>query len=42
MFFVIAILKHFLLLEAPKDTKIQHLFLTDLVNVEFHRAQKNA
>ena len=37
---VIAILEHFLLLEALNDSKILHLFLTDLVSVEFHRSQK--
>ena len=42
MFFVIAILEHFLLLEALKDSKILYLFLTDLSSVEFHRSQKNA
>ena len=36
MFSVIAILEHFLLLEALKDSKIPYLFLTDLVSIEFH------
>ena len=40
MFSVIAILEHFLFLEAPKDSKIPDLFLTDLFRVEFHRSQK--
>ena len=40
MFSVIAILEHFLLLEALKDSKIRYLFLTDLVSVEFHLSQK--
>ena len=40
MFSVIAILEHFLLLEALKDSKIPYLFLTDLVSAEFHRLQK--
>ena len=40
MFSVIAILEHFLLLEALKDSKIPCLFLTDLVSVEFHLSQK--
>ena len=31
MFSVIAKLEHFLLLEALKESKIPHLFLTDLV-----------
>ena len=42
MFSVIAILEHFLFLEALKDSKIPDLFLTDLVSIEFHRSQKNA
>ena len=42
MFSVIAILEHFLLLEAVKDSKIPYLFFTDLLSVEFHRSQKNA
>ena len=42
MFFVIAILEHFLLLEVLKDSKISYLFLIELVSVEFHRSQKNA
>ena len=33
MFSVKAILEHFLLLEALKDSKIPYLFLTDLVSV---------
>ena len=40
MFSVIAVLEHFLLLEALKDSKIPYLFLTDLVSVEFHLSQK--
>ena len=40
MFSVIAILEHFLLLEALKDSKIPYLLLTDLVSVEFHLSQK--
>ena len=40
MFSVIAILEHFLLLEALKDSKIPYLFLTGLVSAEFHRLQK--
>ena len=40
MFSVIAILEHFLLLEALKDSKISYLFLTDLVSVQFHISQK--
>ena len=40
MFSVIAILEHFLLLEALKDSKIPYLFLTDLVSVQFHISQK--
>ena len=39
MFSVIAILEHFLLLEALKDSKIPYLFLTDLVSAEFHLSQ---
>ena len=42
MFSVIAILEHFLFLEALKDSKIPYLFLTDLFSVEFHRSLKNA
>ena len=42
IFSVIAILEHFLFLEALKDSKIPDLFLTDLVGIEFHRSQKNA
>ena len=42
MFSVIAILVHFLLLEALKDSKIPDRFLTDLVSVEFYLSQKNA
>ena len=42
MFSGISILEHFLLLEALKASKIPYLFLTDLVNAEFHRSQKNA
>ena len=34
MFSVIAILEHFLLLEALKDSKIPYLFLIDSINVE--------
>ena len=41
MFSGISILEHFLLLEALKASKIPYLFLTDLVNAEFHRSQKN-
>ena len=40
MFSVTAILEHFLLLEALKDSKIPYLFLTDLVSAEFHLSQK--
>ena len=40
MFSVTAILEHFLLLEALKDSKIPYLFLTDLVRVEFHLSKK--
>ena len=40
MFSVIAILEHFLFLEALKYSKIPDLFLTDLVRAEFHRPQK--
>ena len=40
MFSVTAILEHFLLLEALKDSKITYLFLTDLVSAEFHLSQK--
>ena len=40
MFSVIAILEHFLFLEALKDSKIPYLFLTDLVSVEFLLSQK--
>ena len=40
MFSVITILKHFLLLEALKHSKIPYLLLTDLVRVEFHRSKK--
>ena len=40
MFSVIAILEHFLLLKALKDSKIPYLFLTDLARVEFHGSQK--
>ena len=40
MFSVIAILEHFLLLVALKDSKIPCPFLTDLVSVEFHLSQK--
>ena len=42
MFSVIAIMEHFLFLEALKDTKIPDLFLTDLVRAKSHRSQKNA
>ena len=42
MFSVIAILEHFLLSEALKNSKVPYIFLTDLVSVEFHRTQKNA
>ena len=42
MFSVIAILKHILLLEALKDSKIPYLFLRDLLIIEFHRSPKNA
>ena len=38
MFFVIAVLGHFLLLEALSDSKIPYLFLTELLSVEFHRS----
>ena len=40
IFSVIAILEHFLLLKALKDSKIPYLFLTDLARVEFHGSQK--
>ena len=36
MFSVIAMLEHFLFLEALKDSKIPYLFLTGLISVEFH------
>ena len=42
MFSVIAILEHFYLLKALKDSKVPYLFLIDLVSVEFNRSQKNA
>ena len=42
MFSVIAILEHFLSLEALEDSKIPCLFLTDLVIVEFHLPQKKS
>ena len=41
MFSVIAILEHFLMLEALKDSKIPYLIVNRL-SVEFHRSQKNA